>query len=68
MSNMTAGFNELRGKLEEVVNLLALYVDITGSGVELSEPGRAALTEVGYSQVEQGLTAVSQLAQVSSLN
>lgn len=68
MSNMTAGFHELRGELEEVVNLLALYVDITESGMELSERGRAALVEVSSSQIERGLTAVSKLAQASNLS
>lgn len=63
MSDMTVGIDELRGELEEVVNLLALCVDITTAGVELSERGRAALIEAGASRVERGVTAVSKLGQ-----
>ena len=68
MSDMTVGIDELRGELEEVVNLLALCVDITAAGVELSERGRAALIEVGRSRIESGITAVSKLGQEHRLS
>lgn len=68
MSDMTVGIDELRGELEEVVNLLALCVDITAAGVELSERGRAALIEVGSSRIESGITAVSKLGQEHRLS
>lgn len=68
MSNMNAGASELRGELEEALNLLALCVDITAAGICLSERSRAALVEVGYSRVERGASAVSKLGQESRRN
>ena len=68
MSNMNMGVTELRGELEEVVNLLALCVDITAAGVNLSERSRAALVEAGYSRVERGASAVSKLGQEHRLS
>ena len=68
MSHMAADINELRDELEEAVNFLALCVDITAAGVELSERGRAALIEVGSSRIESGITAVSKLGQEHRLS
>lgn len=47
MRDLSVGFTELRGEVEECGNTFALFVDISTSGLNLSERGRLALTEYG---------------------
>ncbi|MHB0817700.1 hypothetical protein ACYCFK_05425 [Stutzerimonas stutzeri] len=52
---------QLRGELEDVGNTLSLLVDITSSGLALSERGQAGLLDLGVSALNRLDEAVGAL-------